>query len=55
MSTAFTRLVVSRDGEERSDHLLPLSDPLAAQRRRRDGEEGRPRLVRYRLSDQSLA
>lgn len=49
-----TRLMVPGNGEKGADHLLPLADPLAAQRRRGDGEEGGAGLVRDGLADQSL-
>lgn len=52
---ARTDLVVAGNGKQRANQLLSLPDPLAAQRRSRDGEERRSRLVGNRLTYERFA
>ena len=47
-------LTVRRDGEQRPDRLLALTDPFAGEGRRTDAEECTPHLMRDGLSDQRL-
>lgn len=53
--TTSAHLAITSDGEQGSNHLLPLAYPLAAQRGGRDREKRGPGLVRDGFPDQSFA